>query len=144
MDIQYPLIVQMHMKNDWWYSEPDSGPWLCSIDDDYDEPTEMDEWASYDDGLLMNVEELLLSKDISFIPKGKDFLVRCLNPEHEDRNPSMRVDQITGIFNCFSCGYKGNLFTHFGQKANKMELKAFTYEKKLDEIRFQSSGLTNA
>ena len=32
----------------WWYSEPDSGPWLCSIDDDYDEPTEMDEWASFD------------------------------------------------------------------------------------------------
>ena len=21
----------------WWYSEPDSGPWLCSIDDDYDD-----------------------------------------------------------------------------------------------------------
>ena len=35
-------------EEDWWYSEPDSGPWLCSIDDDYDEPTEMDEWASFD------------------------------------------------------------------------------------------------
>ena len=50
----------------------------------------------------MNVEDLLNTKDISFIPKGKDFLVRCLNPEHEDRNPSMRVDQITGIFNLSS------------------------------------------
>ena len=89
----------------------------------------------------MNVEELLNTKDISFIPKGKDFLVRCLNPEHEDRNPSMRVDQITGIFNCFSCGYKGNLFTHFGQKANKMELRKQLMRKKIDEIRFQSSGL---
>ena len=88
----------------------------------------------------MNVEELLNTKDISFIPKGKDFLVRCLNPEHEDRNPSMRVDQITGIFNCFSCGYKGNLFTHFGQKANKMELRKQLMRKKIDEIRFQSSG----
>mgnify|MGYP001234289172 FL=1 len=89
----------------------------------------------------MNVEDLLNTKDISFIPKGKDFLVRCLNPEHEDRNPSMRVDQITGIFNCFSCGYKGNLFTHFGQKANKMELRKQLMRKKIDEIRFQSSGL---
>ena len=36
-------------EEDWWYSEPDSGPWLCSIDEDnYDEPTEMDEWASFD------------------------------------------------------------------------------------------------
>jgi DNA primase len=89
----------------------------------------------------MNVEDLLNTKDIPFIPKGKDFLVRCLNPEHEDRNPSMRVDQITGIFNCFSCGYKGNLFTHFGQKANKMELRKQLMRKKIDEIRFQSSGL---
>ena len=67
----------------------------------------------------MNVEDLLLSKDIQYIPKGKDFVIRCLNPEHEDRNPSMRIDQVTGIFNCFSCEYKGNIFTHFGEKADK-------------------------
>ena len=37
-------------EEDWWYEAPDSGPWLCSIDEDnYDEPTEYDEWASYDD-----------------------------------------------------------------------------------------------
>ena len=50
----------------------------------------------------MNVQELLESKQIHFIPKGKDFVVRCLNPEHEDRNPSMRIDPIDGRFNCFS------------------------------------------
>ena len=44
----------------------------------------------------MNVEDLLLSKDIQYIPKGKDFVIRCLNPEHEDRNPSMRIDHVTG------------------------------------------------
>ena len=53
----------------------------------------------------MNVEDLLISKDISFIPRGKDFEVRCLNPEHPDRNPSMSIDQVTGIFNCFSCEF---------------------------------------
>ena len=89
----------------------------------------------------MNVEDLLNSKSIPYTPKNDDFIVQCLNPEHEDRNPSMRVDQITGIFNCFSCGYKGNLFTHFGQKANKMELRKQLMRKKIDEIRFQSSGL---
>ena len=47
----------------------------------------------------MNVEDLLISKNIPYIPKGKDFVVQCLNPEHKDRNPSMRIDQITGIFN---------------------------------------------
>ena len=81
----------------------------------------------------MNVEDLLLSKNIQYIPKGKDFVVRCLNPEHEDRNPSMRIDQITGVFNCFSCEYKGNLFTHFGQKADKMEQKRQILKKKIQE-----------
>ena len=58
----------------------------------------------------MNVEELLESKRIAYIPKGADYEISCLNPEHPDRNPSMRVDRITGIFNCVSCEYKGNLF----------------------------------
>ena len=84
----------------------------------------------------MNVEDLLKNKGIEYIPKGKDYVVRCLNPEHEDRNPSMRIDQVTGIFNCFSCEYKGNLFTHFGEKANKMEIKRQLLKKK--------RGTTNA
>ena len=54
----------------------------------------------------MNVEDLLSKKDIQYTPKGRDFLVRCINPEHEDHNPSMRIDQITGVFQCFSCEYK--------------------------------------
>ena len=82
----------------------------------------------------MTVEEILRSKDIAYIPKGKDFVVRCLHPDHDDRNPSMRIDQVTGIFNCFSCGFKGNLFTHFGQKANKMEIKRQLLKKKIDEV----------
>lgn len=89
----------------------------------------------------MTVEDLLKSKSISYIPKGKDFVVRCLNPEHADRNPSMRIDQVTGIFNCFSCEYKGNLFTHFGQKVNKMDMKRQLLKKKIDDVRTESVGL---
>ena len=43
----------------------------------------------------MNVEDLLRQKNIEYIPKGKDYVVRCLNPDHADRNPSMRIDQVT-------------------------------------------------
>lgn len=89
----------------------------------------------------MNVEDLLKSKSIPYIPKGKDFVVSCLNPEHPDRNPSMRIDQVTGIFNCFSCQYKGNLFTYFGEKANKMEIRRQLLKKKIDEVRSESIGL---
>ena len=61
----------------------------------------------------MIAEELLQSKGIQYQVSGKDAKIHCLNPEHDDTNPSMRVDRITGIFHCFSCGYKGNLFTYF-------------------------------
>jgi len=90
----------------------------------------------------MNVLDLLQSKDIPYIPKGADYLISCLNPEHPDRNPSMRVDQVTGIFNCFSCEYKGNLFTHFGEKANQLQIRRELLKKKIAEKRAESIGLS--
>lgn len=90
----------------------------------------------------MNVEELLISKNITYIPKGKDFVVSCLNPEHADRNPSMRIDQVTGIFNCFSCEYKGNLFSLYGEKANPREIRKQTLRKKIQEKKAESIGLS--
>lgn len=90
----------------------------------------------------MNVEDLLKSKNISYIPKGKDFVVSCLNPEHPDRNPSMRIDQITGIFNCFSCEYKGSIFKHFGERADKMEMKRQLLKKKISEKRLENISLS--
>lgn len=71
----------------------------------------------------MVVEELLKSRNIEFRPSGKDYLVRCLNPDHEDRNPSLRIDKTTGIYNCLSCGFKGNLFDLFEEKANWLQIR---------------------
>lgn len=89
----------------------------------------------------MNVEDLLLSKKIPYIPRGKDFVVSCLNPDHADRNPSMRIDQVTGIFNCFSCEFKGNLFSHFGEKVNQMDVARASLKKKIANAMFESVGL---
>jgi DNA primase len=90
----------------------------------------------------MNVESLLNSKNIPFLPKGKDFVVSCLNPEHADRNPSMRVDQITGIFNCFSCGYKGNVFTLYGEETNALQLQREMLKRKIQEKSVETVGLS--
>ena len=90
----------------------------------------------------MNVQELLENKQVPFLPKGKDFVVACLNPEHDDGNPSMRVDQITGIFHCFSCGFKGSLFVHFGEKASFLHLRRELLKKKIREKRAESVGLS--
>ncbi len=71
----------------------------------------------------MTVEELLVSKSIPYLPRGKDCVIRCLSPHHEDRNPSLRIDRITGVFNCLSCGFAGNLFNHFGLQVNVLDIK---------------------
>jgi DNA primase len=90
----------------------------------------------------MNVEELLVSKDIAFIQRGGDYVVRCLNPEHPDKHPSMRIDRTLGIFNCYSCGYKGNLFALFGEKVDQLELRRELLKKKIKQKLAESVGLT--
>jgi len=90
----------------------------------------------------MNVEDLLVNKEIYYVPKGKDYLVKCLNPDHADKNPSMRIDQITGIFQCFSCGFKGNLFNHFGEQSSTLQLRRDMLKRKIQEKRASSVGLS--
>lgn len=89
----------------------------------------------------MNVQELLESKNISFIPKGNDFVVRCLNDEHEDKHPSMRIDKITGVFNCFSCQFKGNIFLLFGERPNYIQTKRELLKKKIRLKQAEGIGL---
>ena len=71
----------------------------------------------------MKVVDLLQERKIDFKPSGRDYLVKCLNPEHEDKNPSMRIDNVTGVYNCFSCGFKGSIFKLFGAPANFLDIK---------------------
>lgn len=89
----------------------------------------------------MVVEELLKSRGIDFKPSGKDFVIRCLNPDHEDRNPSLRIDRTTGIFNCLSCGYSGNLFNHYGEKANWLQIRREKLKNAISDKLVETSGL---
>ena len=89
----------------------------------------------------MTVEELLTKKKLPFRISGRDFVISCLNPEHDDSSPSMRVDKISGIFNCFSCGFKGNLFYYYGEEFDKLSTSRELLRRKLDDIRAQSIGL---
>jgi len=90
----------------------------------------------------VDIETILQDKNIHYMQKGADFEVKCINPEHADNNPSMRIDQITGIFNCFSCGFKGNLFNYFGERANQLQQKRDLFKKKLIQKRSESVGLS--
>ena len=90
----------------------------------------------------MNVEDLLIKKGIDYRQKSQDFIVACLNPEHDDSNPSMRIDKVTGIFNCFACEYKGSIFSLFGQKPNAMQMRREFLKRKINSVRAESVGLS--
>jgi len=95
---------------------------------------------------LQSVEDVLTEKGIYFLPnpnKPSEVIVRCFSGMHEDKNPSLSFNLEKGVFNCFSCGFKGNtqqffsglgitetptLTTKIGVKINKLR-------KKLETIR---------
>ena len=89
----------------------------------------------------MKVVDLLQERKIEFKHSGRDFLVKFLNPEHEDKHPSMRIDTITVVFNCFSCGYKGNLFKLYGAPSNFLDIKRQRLFDAIEEKRSSSVGL---
>lgn len=89
----------------------------------------------------MEAVELLEKKGIDYKLQGKDAVIRCLSPDHDDHNPSMRVDKVTGMFHCFSCGYKGNLFTFFGAPQSPLEVKKALLKEKIAEKRASSVGI---
>jgi len=89
----------------------------------------------------MTVEELLQERKIDYKLSPADAIVKCLSPDHDDSNPSMRIDRITGVFNCFSCGFKGNLFNHFDAPSNPLDIRREKLRRKVEEKRSSSVGL---
>jgi DNA primase len=81
------------------------------------------------------VANLLTANDIPFTVSGKDFLIKCLNPEHDDNNPSCRVDRLSGLTHCFSCGWKRNIFKHFGVFTNNSSVRVAKLKEKLKDLR---------
>ena len=89
----------------------------------------------------MKVVDLLQERKLDFKVSGRDYLVKCLNPDHEDKNPSMRIDNITGVYNCFSCGFKGNIFKLFGAPSNYLDVKRQKLIDAIEQKRSSSVGL---
>ena len=79
--------------------------------------------------------ELLQKNSLAFTVSGRDYLIKCLNPDHEDTNPSFRIDRISGAAHCFSCGFKTNIFKYFGVFTNPVPLRIANLKKKLQELK---------
>ena len=87
------------------------------------------------------VEDLLKEKNIPYLVSGKDVKIKCLNPDHDDRNPSMRIDRILGVYHCFSCGYKGSLFRFYNVEVSQVGLRREKLKRRIAEIRSNGVGL---
>lgn len=88
------------------------------------------------------VLDLLNKNSIDYKLSGRDYLVKCFNPEHEDSNPSFRIDRVTGIAHCFSCGFKTNVFKYFNVFTNPIPIKIAKLKEKLGDLMLTTDGLT--
>ena len=90
----------------------------------------------------MDVKDLLQDKHITFKSRGRDYIVKCLNPDHEDRNPSMRIDKISGVFNCLSCGFAGDIFKYFNINKEKfIDIKVKEVMEQISKLRLRTLSL---
>jgi len=87
------------------------------------------------------VLELLKDKNVAFSISGKDYVTKCFNPEHNDSNPSFRIDKLTGVAHCFSCGFKTNIFKYFGLLTNNISIRVVKLKEKLKALKESTSGL---
>jgi DNA primase len=87
------------------------------------------------------VLEIIQKQGLPYQVSGRDYLIRCLNPEHDDSNPSFRVDRVTGVAHCFSCGFKTNLFKYYGIFTNPVPIKIAQLKQKIQDLKTSSVGL---
>ena len=55
----------------------------------------------------------ILGSYITLIPSGNQFKGRC--PFHNEKTPSFNVSPSQGLYYCFGCGAKGDIFTFVEQ-----------------------------
>lgn len=73
---------------------------------------------------MESVKEVLESHNIEYKNSTKDYIILCLNPEHDDSKPSCNVDKLSGVFHCWSCGDAGNIYERFN-----LEIPSFIHQK---------------
>lgn len=91
---------------------------------------------------MANVQQVLTENNIAYTQAGsKRVLIRCTNPDHEDRNPSMAVDVVTGMGRCWSCGHKVNVFDLLGVYKDTQSIAMYTLKNKLSGLMRSQIGL---
>lgn len=87
------------------------------------------------------IERVLDRRGIEYKSVGHYAQVRCLSPDHEDKNPSMFINKLTGWANCRSCGASYNIFQLFNEKPNWIQIQKEKFREKLRKTAFDSNYL---
>lgn len=87
------------------------------------------------------VLDIIVKQGLPYQISGRDYLIPCLNPEHPDKNPSFRVDRVTGVAHCFSCGFKTNIFKFYGIFSNPIPIRIAKLKEKLETLKNLNIGL---
>lgn len=86
--------------------------------------------------------ELLERKNITFIEKGDDALICCINPEHQDSSPSMRINKTNGKYHCFACGFGGaSIFDYFNEYYNPITRRARELQSQIANMLVDLKGI---
>lgn len=88
-----------------------------------------------------HIYELLISKGHKVRASGQDYLIHCLNPEHEDRNPSLRIDVNTGKFRCPVCGFSGNILKYYNILTTTASVRVSMLMSKISALKDTLTGL---
>lgn len=93
---------------------------------------------------MSRITELLDLKGIEYRDTGGDVLIRCLNPDHEDAHPSLRVDPDSGVFHCLSCGFgRGipSIFHYFNEEQYRTSPRLLKVRRMISDLRTEGRSL---
>ena len=89
----------------------------------------------------MDVKNILDSLGIKYTDHGDYYKFRCINPAHDDKDPSMTMLKDTGYFQCWSCSTKGSIkrFVEFfpGMDAGKFDSLSWEFQSNLNNYSQQ-------
>lgn len=89
-----------------------------------------------------NIIKALEDKNIEYKVSGQDIKVKCLNPDHEDSNPSLNIHKDTGQYNCWSCGFSGeNILVFFNREQSAAYTKSLLLKNKIKDMIYESKGI---
>lgn len=89
-----------------------------------------------------NITKILDERKLEYKDDGADYKILCLNPDHEDSDPSLRIDKLTGQFHCFSCGFKGHsILAFFNREQTRAGTKATLIKEKIRNITYELKGM---